>query len=59
MKRGIIELITGIIFLAGLTFKFAHYPGIITCTWSWPRVNSITRSFFQRVIKRPFVFINL
>ena len=27
MKRGIIELITGIIFLAGLTFKFAHYPG--------------------------------
>ena len=27
MKRGVIELITGIIFLAGLTFKFAHYPG--------------------------------
>ena len=27
MRRGVIELITGIIFLAGLTFKFAHYPG--------------------------------
>lgn len=27
MIRSTIELITGIIFLAGLTFKFAHYPG--------------------------------
>lgn len=27
MIRSTIELITGIIFLAGLTFKFVHYPG--------------------------------
>lgn len=27
MIRSTIELITGIIFLIGLTFKFAHYPG--------------------------------
>lgn len=27
MIRSTIELITGIVFLAGLTFKFAHYPG--------------------------------